>query len=178
MMLQAGFQMAPSTREFARQHHAASFSTFSASSTAPASPPHSTTTTTSSGGWSASRKSHININYESTYSARRVPSPPASPPVPNPAQIEHLIRLFKDSMRMYLTARRALDRELERQISLMVDVDPNCEDEKRRRQLQTNLRRAEAFVTKYVMILSKLSVDTNSIPLSAPSSRAPSPQRI
>lgn len=39
------------------------------------------------------------------------------------------------------------------------------ESEKQRRQLQTNLSRAEAFVTKYVMILSKLSGTLNSLAL-------------
>lgn len=115
------FSLSSSSSAFGRQHRPGFAVPSFKASVYPAAPSSATFASAPNSSWSASRKSHIN-NIQSPYSSS-LPSPLASPIEPSQVQLEHLIRLFKDSMRMYLQARRALDRELAHELSIMTDND-------------------------------------------------------
>ncbi|KAK9249281.1 hypothetical protein V1506DRAFT_510443 [Lipomyces tetrasporus] len=93
-------------------------------------------------------------------------------------QREHLIRSFKESMRKYARARKELDHEMRHEGAVRsggLRPDEVSQLERRRKKLQIDLGRAEAFVAKYMSILSNLAIDPDSIIVSAPPSRPISP---
>ncbi|KAK9364240.1 hypothetical protein V1504DRAFT_430348 [Lipomyces starkeyi] len=95
-----------------------------------------------------------------------------------PDQTEHLIMSFKESMRKYTRVRKELDYEMRREVAVMngsLSSDDLNRYERRRKKLQIDLGRAEAFVARYMSILSNFAIDTDSITVSAPPSRPLSP---
>ncbi|KAK9374093.1 uncharacterized protein V1513DRAFT_426011 [Lipomyces chichibuensis] len=95
-----------------------------------------------------------------------------------PDQTEHLILSFKESMRKYTRVRKELDYEMRQEFAVMngsLSSDDLSRYERRRKKLQIDLGRAEAFVARYMSILSNFAIDTDSITVSAPPSRPMSP---
>ncbi|KAK9448311.1 uncharacterized protein V1518DRAFT_406186 [Limtongia smithiae] len=126
--------------------------------------------------------------------ARRAAAAAAATPPPAPtaqgysdkkltqAQIDHLKRLFRESMMIYASARAELDRAIERE-KADGDADivhpkycgPPCIHDSST-ALRIKVQRAEAFVAKYVRVLSNHSIDTKTIALSPSVSTFSSPE--
>ncbi|KAK9237504.1 hypothetical protein V1525DRAFT_432722 [Lipomyces kononenkoae] len=120
-------------------------------------------------------------SYQTRWNSYRFAEPHNSPhgnAQLSPVQTEHLIQSFKESLRKYTRVRKELDYEMRHEAALMngsLNSDDLNRRESRRKKLQIDLGRAEAFVSKYMSILSNFAIDADAITVSAPPSRPASP---